>query len=133
MASTVGEEYGILGCNALCFGETYRLHHQRREVSQVTNSLPPTFAGFLPGLLFNPEDRGSLFLRKVGLSPHYKVLNSEDHTLHSHRCENTNPKQGVTVFTNDNAALHDGCAWRRSPETDLRWEHGIAEAGRDDV
>jgi hypothetical protein len=93
----------------------------------MTFSLPPTFAGFVPGLFYNPEDEGSLFLLKVGLSAHYKVLNPVA------AVRTTNPTQGVTVFANDDAALLDGCAWRRSPEPDLRWEHDIAEAGRDDV
>jgi hypothetical protein len=41
------------------FGAAYRLHLQGRRVSLLT-------AGFLLGLLFNPEDGSDVFRRNVG-------------------------------------------------------------------
>jgi hypothetical protein len=40
---------------------------------------PPACAGFLVGLLFDPEDGDNMFFQK----------NQEDRTRHSHRGENT--------------------------------------------
>jgi hypothetical protein len=45
-------------------------------------SLLPASAGFLFGLLFDSEDGGDMLLRTA------LCYNSEDHILHSHRCEN---------------------------------------------
>jgi hypothetical protein len=42
----------------------------------------------LLGLLFDPEDRGDMFLRNVRLSPNNMALQLEDRTLHSNRREN---------------------------------------------
>jgi hypothetical protein len=44
-------------------------------MKQVTSKV--LHAGFLPGILFNPEDRGDMFLWNVGkLSTDYKSLYS---------------------------------------------------------
>jgi hypothetical protein len=53
------EEYGLLCCNTLLGNSpTFR-----------SNILPPT-----PGLLINREDGDDTFLRNVGFSPNYKLL-----------------------------------------------------------
>jgi hypothetical protein len=36
--------------------------------------LPPASAGFLLGLLFDPEDGGDMFFQNVGLYQNYTVL-----------------------------------------------------------
>jgi hypothetical protein len=48
----------------------------RNQQKQVGSYLgwPPLSAGFLLYLLFDPEDGGDIFLRKLGLSPIYTVL-----------------------------------------------------------
>jgi hypothetical protein len=46
------------------FGGTYRLHLQGRKISQ-TLLVTCFHAGFLPGLFFDPEDEGDMFLRNV--------------------------------------------------------------------
>jgi hypothetical protein len=48
--------YDILGCTAA--GSACHLHH----------------AGFLLGLLLEPEDEGEMFFRNVGLCPNYTAL-----------------------------------------------------------
>jgi hypothetical protein len=40
-------------------------------------SFSPASVGFLVGLFLDPEDEGHKFLRNVGLSPNYTVLESE--------------------------------------------------------
>jgi hypothetical protein len=52
---------------------------------QAECSLPSASADFLLGLIFDLEDGGDMFLRKIGLSPNYVALNAEDHTLR-YRC-----------------------------------------------
>jgi hypothetical protein len=49
-----------------CFGGTYRLHLQDLRVSQVNILQESSIAGYFFDLLFNPEDRGSMFLGNVG-------------------------------------------------------------------
>jgi hypothetical protein len=63
------------------FGVTYRLHLQGRISRERYQheirweaGLSPASAGYLLGLLFDPEDVGDIFLRNVGLSPNYKAL-----------------------------------------------------------
>jgi hypothetical protein len=64
------------------FGETCRLHLQGRRICQSRNQgervsivLYLFHAGFLPGLLFDPEDVGDTFLRNVDwLSFNYTAL-----------------------------------------------------------
>jgi hypothetical protein len=41
---------------------------------EMEASLSPASAGFLLGILFNPEDEDDVFLRNVGLSPNYNIL-----------------------------------------------------------
>jgi hypothetical protein len=54
----------------------YRLLLQGRRVSHVRNpkKQAANSAGFLLGLLFDPEDRSDMFLLNVGLSPNYTGL-----------------------------------------------------------
>jgi hypothetical protein len=62
---------------ARLLGRTYRFYLQGRRVREESKqqlSLPPGSAGFLPCLLFNPEDRGDIFIRNVGLSPNYAAV-----------------------------------------------------------
>jgi hypothetical protein len=70
------------------FGRTYCLHLQGRSLSQArTRRKPrqrhlPLIHGYLIGLLLDPEDEDSTFLRNVGgLLLDYTVLHS------SHHCE----------------------------------------------
>jgi hypothetical protein len=44
----------------------------------VQHCLLPVSAGILPGLIFDPEGDGDMFLRNVGLSPNYTELQQED-------------------------------------------------------
>jgi hypothetical protein len=44
----------------------WRIHLQDRRVSQASFSCCMSHAGFLSDLVFNPEDGGDMFLRKVG-------------------------------------------------------------------
>jgi hypothetical protein len=62
------EEYSLFGCNATQFRDspTFRRKHSL--------SLPPACAGFLLGLLFNPEEGGDMFVRNLRLSLSYKAL-----------------------------------------------------------
>jgi hypothetical protein len=39
------------------------------------------FAGFLLGLIFDPEDGDDMFQRNFGLPPHYRRYNAEDPVL----------------------------------------------------
>jgi hypothetical protein len=59
----------------LFFRGTYGFHLHDRRVSQERNqqnlSLPTASAGFLLGILSNPEDEGSIILRNIGLSLDY--------------------------------------------------------------
>jgi hypothetical protein len=55
-------------------------------MKQAANLL---YAGFLLDSLFDPEDRGDMFLRNVGsFSTGYTTLYPRDITIHNHRCEN---------------------------------------------
>jgi hypothetical protein len=56
------EEYGLLGCNAVQFGES--LTFQRNTLFT---------AGFLLSLPFNPEG-DNMFLKNVSLFPNYMAL-----------------------------------------------------------
>jgi hypothetical protein len=47
-----------------CFGETYCLHAQGRSYSK--EAMSNKLVGYLPGLLFYPEEGGRPFLRSVG-------------------------------------------------------------------
>jgi hypothetical protein len=45
-----------------------------RESNVLELSLPPTYAGFLPSLLFDPEDTSNMFLCNIGSSTAYMTL-----------------------------------------------------------
>jgi hypothetical protein len=47
------------------FGGTHRLHLQSRRVSEAKLACCLLYAGFLLGLLLNPDDRGDMSLRNV--------------------------------------------------------------------
>jgi hypothetical protein len=73
------------------FGGTYRLHFQDRRVSQVKQKHAGSrTAGFLFGLLVDPEDRGDTFHRHRWNSTelHGDASQKTVRTLHSHHCEN---------------------------------------------
>jgi hypothetical protein len=59
----------VTPCISEGFGGTYRLHIQVRRVSKVRKQQKQAY-------FFNPEDEGNVFLRNVGLSLNYTVLQS---------------------------------------------------------
>jgi hypothetical protein len=71
------------------FGGTYRLLLQGWRVSQARNQQSRACAGFLHGLLFDPEDECDMVLRTVGLSPTYTTLLPRDITTLLHNDSKT--------------------------------------------
>jgi hypothetical protein len=72
-----------------------------------------TSAGFLSGLLFDPEAGSDIFLRNVRLSPTYKALNTEERTLHCHNRKNLKFNKTLFFFAvnkRSNILLQFSCA-----------------------
>jgi hypothetical protein len=46
---------------------------EEKETSRNMLQVGVYFFWFLPWISFNPEDRGDVFLRNVGLSPYYRT------------------------------------------------------------
>jgi hypothetical protein len=72
----------------MSFGETHRFHLQGKRVSQARyqklgggKQSRLFIAGFLLGLLFDPEDGDVIFLRNVWLCLNYTAYNPEESTL----------------------------------------------------
>jgi hypothetical protein len=73
------------------FGGTYRLHLQRRRVSSACSLL---HAGFLLGLLIDPEDGGDIFLRNIDFPlPDYMALYSR-----REHCKNLKSNKELSVL-----------------------------------
>jgi hypothetical protein len=81
--AVVTEEYGLLDCNAVQFGECpmFRRNILRSSSGSKRCKLPPASAEFLLPLLLDSEDAGDMFLRNVGLYPNHTEFNPEYRTL----------------------------------------------------
>jgi hypothetical protein len=87
------------------FGGTYRLHLQDRRISRARNQfasralLAPCFhAGFLLGLLFDPEDGVDMFFRNIcSVSTDYTALPRRWHS--SSKTVNLKTEKETTILT----------------------------------